>query len=911
MIKVKMMVTAVILLLVLAGSVGPLHAQNQEIVLQLAVPGYMEEMFNSGVLDQFEAEHPGIRVELVTTGGSAMMISLGSSAGQGDINDVLDERETYARSADVLAVSSADLSPEVTRAGYFLDLSPLVNSDPNLNSADFYTGVWSSFQWDGGTWALPVAADPVLLFYDKAAFDAANLPYPDTWRSVEDAETAIRTLTQLNPDGTVAVPGFMNMDVGPALLAISLLGHGVYDDSVTPSVPDFKSPDLEHLLTVWAQMQTDGLFNPPQINSSGNAARILDAPLQMGPSSFSGAKTGATKPKTPALLPGGRAGLDVNGFAISSGTQYPEQAYELLTFLIDNPQVATSFIGSTPARRDLVGVQAGNSPAFSFGGAQSPELAALIPVALDQAFPPSEMRFSEYLAQAVQEMGQNNVDAFTALQTVEETALARLDTASARRDSTQIVVQTPLPTANLAPGEIALKFGISSIMSPLPNQDRWDALAQDFAASDPEVGAVQIKSGLSTTLSDMANNYDCFFASGNVVPTADLSLLRSLDPLLAADPTYDPNDMLNGVMQQVQRDGQTWGLPVMIEPLAMRYNPDLFAQAGVVPPVNGWTPEEFEYALQALKDTTGDSAPFVPRSPGNTHLLMLIAAYGGLPLDYRTDPPTINFTDPDTVAAIQRVLDLAKNGHMDYSVLASLGGTSFSISGDNTTPLYTDTLTGIGSIGGLGGGMTVIATNGGGGKTGSGPLDFPQNRDPLIAFPQGSTYTAVSYDVSAAYISGKTANIDACYRFISELSRRPDLITGMPARHSLINSPAIADAQGQDTATFYQTMDALMQKPNTIVIPAGFKFDPSAIGSTVLSFWLNRAFDRYVQNDANLETELADAELFTKDYQNCIAVIPPYDPSSDDFQTYFQQFLDCAVQVDPSTSDYFGGLNFP
>ena len=127
----------------------------------------------------------------------------------------------------------------------------------------------------------------------------------------------------------------------------------------------------------------------------------------------------------------------------------------MLTFLSANPQFATSFIGSTPARRDLVGVQAGDAPSFTFGGAQSPELAALIPVALDQAFPPSEMRFSEYLAQAALEMVQNNVDAFTALQTVEESALTRLDTASARRDAPAITVQTPLPTANLAPGEIA------------------------------------------------------------------------------------------------------------------------------------------------------------------------------------------------------------------------------------------------------------------------------------------------------------------------------------------------------------------------------------------------------------------------------------------------------------------------
>jgi ABC-type glycerol-3-phosphate transport system substrate-binding protein len=692
----------------------------------------------------------------------------------------------------------------------------------------------------------------------------------------------------------------MNMGANPGLLVLALLGHGVYDDSVVPSVPRFDSPDLENALTVWAQMDADGLFEPPTTTDPDELAKALDAPLQLGRSGLTGGTPGDTEPKTPALLPGGRAGLDVSGFAISGGTQNPEAAYELVKFLSSSPQVAASFFGSTPARRNLTPVAGDFASGIQIrGGPQSPELAALIPVALEQAIPPSETRFSEYLDQAVTYMVQNQVDAHTALQAMEDQALARLDTASARRDSPPIVVQTPVPPVVLAPGEIALKFGISSLISPLPNQDQWDALAADFAARDPEVGVVQLESGLVDTLSDLTNEYDCFLTSNTIVPTADLGLLRSLNPLLAADPTFDPNDMLNGVMQQVQRDGQTWGLPVAIQPLALRYNPDLFAQAGAVPPVNGWTVEEFEYALQALKTNFGDAAPFVPRSFGNTHLLMLIAAYGGLPLDYRTDPPTIQFTDPNTVAAIQRVLDLAKEGYMDYSKLASMG-TVFAVVEGDATPLYTDMLSSIGGPGGgaTGGGMAVIAGSGG-------KIVFPQNPDPVVPFPQGSAYTPVSYDISAAYISAKTPYTEACYRFISALSQQTDLITAMPARRSILNDPALATAQGQAMVTFYQAMDALMQKPNAVIIPTGFSFDPSAIGSTLLSFWLNRAFDRYVREDANLETELADAALFTSDYQNCTSVIPPFDANSDDFQSYYQQFMDCAVQVDPSTRDVF------
>ncbi len=897
-------VTVLLLALILAAEIGPLHAQDQgEIVLQLAVPGYMEQALNP-VIDQFEAEHPGVQVELVTSGGAGIMINLGSGAGQGDIEDILDEREKYARSADVLMVGSSDLSPEVTRAGYFLDLSPLINDDPNLDPGDFYSGVWKSFQWDNGFWALPAAADPILILYDRAAFDEAGLAYPDTWQTIDDVENAIRTLTKLNPDGTVASPGLLNIDANLNALLVSLLGQGLYDDTVMPSVPRFNVPGLEDLLTTWAQMQIDGLFNPPV--SSDDESPILSAPLQIGRSAFSFVSVGGDSPvMTPALLPGGHAGLDVSGFAVSSGTQNPEAAYALAEFLTHSSQAVGSFFGSTPARRSLADAQASQGTQI-IAGQQSPELTALIPTALENGLPVGETRFSEYLNQAVSIMVQDGVDASTALQEVEDTALARLDTASARLDTTQIVVETPLPTGDLPNGEIALKFGISSFVSPLPNQAQWDDLIADFVEQDPEVGRVDLGTGMETSLEDLAGKYDCFFLSNNVVPSADLGLLRSLDPLLASDPSFDPNDMLGGVMQQVQRDGQTWALPVMLQPLAMRYNPDLFSQAGAALPDSDWTVEDFVYALEALKTMSGDKAPFVPRDFGNTHLLMLIAAYGGLPLDYRTNPPTINFTDPATVEAIRQVLDLARNGYMDYSNLSSTGGAvSFSIGGGDQTPLYTEAMMG---LGGLGGGIVVMAGSSStvtSSSTGEAPAG-PQKPDPMILFPQGSTYSAVSYDLSAAYISAQSAHTDACYRFISALAQRPDLITGMPARRSLITSPEIAAAQGDESVAFYQAMDALMQQPNTVVIPSGMSFDASAIGTMLMSFWLDRAFDRYVKEDADLALELADAQAFTEDYQGCVAAIAPYDPAVDDFQAYAMQFMTCVTEVDPSAKEAFG-----
>ena len=623
------------------------RAQDDTTIITLAIPEYTRDIFNEDLIAQFEAENPGIDVQIVSSGGAGIII--GGIGPQGDIEDTLDNSAEYASTADVLAVSTGDVTPETTRAGYFLDLAPLALTDPALNPDDFYPAAWEAFRWDGGLWALPVTVDPTILFYDPAAFDAANLPYPDSWHTLDDIVNAIRALTQFNPDGTVAVSGFQNFGGSIGQVMLSLLGASLYDQNTLPGLPDFSQPELENLLTTllttWADLAAEGYLDQP----AGDNLIQNTIPLRLGSSMM---RFGGGETERAALLPGGRAGLSVNGFAVSSGTLHPEAAYALARFLTGSPQAASAFFGGTPARRSLAGVQVEGG--FAFEVPSSPEIDAVIQAALENALPARDIFFAGYLDQALNTMRQDGLDAHAALQSVEEEAIARLDTASARRDSTAIVVATPVPPVDLAPGEIALTFGVNSFISPLPNQDAWDALAQDFAASDPEVGQVTIDSGFTRGFADMAERNDCFYMAYNAVPDADLSLLRSLDPLMASDPGYDPGDMIGGALAAVQRDGSTWAMPLVVQPLAMRYNPDLFAQVGAVLPAEGWTVDEFENALRALKDLTGEDAPFQPRAFDNSALLMLIAAYGGLPIDYRTTPPTINFTDPATVEAIRQ-----------------------------------------------------------------------------------------------------------------------------------------------------------------------------------------------------------------------------------------------------------------
>lgn len=856
----------------------PLAAQDAAVTISLAVPEFLRETFDADLVAEFEAQNPGIRLRVISSsgGGFAQSPAFG-------INAHLEDMQEYVASADVVYVNSSSLTPEGTRAGYFLDLSPLTSADLSLNIDDFIPEVWRSFQWDRAAWALPVAADVILLIYNRKAFDEAGLAYPNSGWTMDDFANAARVLTKRDAEGKITNPGYIDYGNTKYMLR-SLLGMSLVDTAVTPSQPVLANASLESLLTTWQALKDEGV-----VGGVGGGASITiigggnDGPAMSIQQSFGLASFPGTQGDPPAgtLLPGGKAGLEVQGFAISAGTQYPEQAYALAKFLTSNADVANNLFGSTPARKSLAGIEseASNRPFADL--TYTPENQAVVDQAFANALPVAEMLFTDYMNVAIETMG--SVDAQTALQEVEAQAIANLRTASERRQTLVITVATPMPDVVLNPGEIALNFGMTSFISPLPNQEQWNQIISDFIASDPQVGQIVMDVARDTGLEAMASRYDCFYIPTNSVSSGNLESVLNLDPYMDADPSFDKTDVIGNMLAQVQSDNKTWAFPIVIQPEVLRYNSEIFQRAGVQIPEGGWTIDAFTDALKTLKDASPDSAPFIPQGIGGDYLLSLIAAFGGLPLDYRTTPATINFTDPATVAAIQQVLDLVKAGYLDYTALARPAGGAVAVfaianSSEDTTAISTHSLSAL---------NLFVRER----FVGNSPYR-------LVTYPQGSQYTTISYNVGTAYISANAQNPEACYRWLSTLSRHPALFSAMPARRSLINDPAVTASQTPDTIALFNQIDRLLGQPNLVVLPSGFGGSPADMW--VLN-WLNRAFDRYVQQDANLDEELAQAEMFAKDYQQCAAAIPALDPASgQNPRDYFLQFVDCATRVDPT-----------
>ncbi len=826
-----------------AASLTVSNAQSATSVISIAVPDYIAEQWPANVFAAFESTYPDFSVNVVRLGSSALYSSPAANR-----DGFWAAASQYAATADILYVNYFYLTPETTNARFYLELTPLINADPTLNADDFVPAVWQSFQWDNGIWALPAYVDLTLLTYDSEALDKAGVAYPTERWTLADLVDAAEKLTVRNDQQNVIHPGFWAYNF--ALLARSTTQKHFFDETVIPNPPKLDQPELQSALDLWSKAANGA------ISLQGDRNKI---PLQMENSSGLLASS-QDRNRSASLLPGGGAGLTVDAFAISSGTSYPEAAYALIKFLTSDPAILNAFSGLQPALKSV-----GNLSNSTYSRL-TPEKRQFVDQALLKAIPVSELRYSDYLNQAVSLTTGGQVDAETALQRMQ--TLAQNTFQLAATHSSQIVVATPFPTRIAAPNTTSLKVKLVLNTNMLINKGEWERFATEFTNIDSEVKQIIIDSGSSTGLVDMAVNHDCLLLSYNATDS-DLSKLLPLDPYLAADPNFSKDDIIGNSLARLQLNNKIWGLPIYITPQVLRYNRRLFSKEGVTLSSSTWTVDLFSSMLRTFKTDLPNRVPFATKQPGTAYILMLIAAYGGLPLDYRTAPLTVNFTDPATVDAIRQVLDLARQGYIAYSPLT--GTNNFlNISTPSGIPIYSSEL-----------GAWNYDTNSSGeyGVTG---------------YPRGTKYIPLSYGMGIGYISATAANPAACYRWLSAVAKHPELYRAMPARHSFLNG-SDTYYEGDYLSAFYREFDARLSDPSAIIIPVN-RFDPPE--GLFPRYWLERAFDHYVLENADLESELKNAEELAKAFQVCVANVVAAEPLTS--QSIYQVMRDCAHKVDTS-----------
>lgn len=242
---------------------------------------------------------------------------------------------------DVFAMDGP-LYPDWQSRGALLDLSPYLKAEPQTLDG-FFPGPLKAYQLSAGTFGLPRDFQTIVLYYNKAMFDAAGLAYPDDNWTLDDLRKAAKTLTiDKDGDGHVDQWGIstelLDMEPvwGPVVYAYG--GAPLNEDNTRTTLADGPAKDAWHYLAALA-LEDHSVMSHEDLESYGQdgfnagvAAMTFSGHWVVpGYSALAFDWDVAPFPKGPA----GRATL-VNsaGIVASSATKNPDAAWKFIKFVV-------------------------------------------------------------------------------------------------------------------------------------------------------------------------------------------------------------------------------------------------------------------------------------------------------------------------------------------------------------------------------------------------------------------------------------------------------------------------------------------------------------------------------------------------------------------------------------------------
>lgn len=136
----------------------------------------------------FERSHPGVRVvhEPITN--------------QAEYREKVITSVMAGAPPDVLLLDGIDFAA-FREAGVLLDLAPFA-SRVGIDLGAFYPSVLAMFTHDGRVFAFPKGFSPIVVYFNRALFDSAAVPYPrDEWTWDEFLRTARALTRDVDGDG--------------------------------------------------------------------------------------------------------------------------------------------------------------------------------------------------------------------------------------------------------------------------------------------------------------------------------------------------------------------------------------------------------------------------------------------------------------------------------------------------------------------------------------------------------------------------------------------------------------------------------------------------------------------------------------------------------------------------------------
>jgi hypothetical protein len=210
---------------------------------------------------------------------------------------------------------------------------------------------------------------------------------------------------------------------------------------------------------------------------------------------------------------------------------------------------------------------------------------------------------------------------------------------------------------------------------------------------------------------------------------------------------------------------------------------------------------------------------------------MLIASYGGLPFDFSTYPPTVALTNTSNIDAIQTVFDLFRDG-----LITETG----------SAPIYNYLV---------------------------GDADYTNaspNTRVIINYPPSEQYHPYAFKIGAVYLSSRSQNPNACYRWASFISTRYELFTAMPATYGYLDDQNFINSIDNNQLEFYREYASSILHDNSVFIPVGIGGWSDSSPTRYLLSWFETLRLNYLENNSNLVVDLNNLEQRIYRYYGCL-----------------------------------------
>jgi multiple sugar transport system permease protein len=302
----------------------------------------------------FETAHPEIRLEFIKAGEGD---KVGTMIAGGDAPDVVN-------------IGAGEQFYHYKAANVMRDLTPLMSDADRADvERDFYPVARTAMMADGKYYALPWNLIPFILFYNKRVFDRFDVPYPTADWTWADYESAAKKMTKdLNGDGYPDVFGanFAQWQDGYYTWIYENGGRVVSPDGKRITFDDPKvvgAIAFLHRLSRIESVIPNDKNRPKAIGGQGLFSQ--DKQGMLGPfgsfyiPQFRGEDFKnvdwdiAPTPKGPTGI---RASVvATSGFAVTSQSKHPQQAYELVKYLCGHEGQAALAVSAlfVPARKSV------------------------------------------------------------------------------------------------------------------------------------------------------------------------------------------------------------------------------------------------------------------------------------------------------------------------------------------------------------------------------------------------------------------------------------------------------------------------------------------------------------------------------------------------------------------------------